>query len=61
MFPMLENIAKVVNDIQEKHEDRLIGLEDSVSKVEKTTKSIEQTTKQEIEKKCIWNENKHTR
>ena len=50
MFPMLENIATVVNDIQEKHEDMLIGLEERVSKVEKTTKSLEQTTKQEIEK-----------
>ena len=46
---MLENISKAVNDIQQKQEDRLTGLEDRVPKVKTTTTIIEQTTKLEIE------------
>ena len=48
MYPTLENISKVVNDIKKKHDDRLKGLEDRVATVERTTKHIEQTAKQEI-------------
>ena len=47
MYPTLENISKVVNDIKKKHNDRLKGLEDRVATVERT-KHIEQTAKQEI-------------
>ena len=48
MYPTLENISKVVNDIKKKHDDRLKGLEDRVATIERTTKHIEQTAKQEI-------------